>query len=304
MRRGVALLITLVIVMLMTMVIGWSMQNLNKAKATVEKERFMIQSGMIVEDVLSVLKNSPEINAVADDNSSLSLFTLLSSASMLPFESEGYRVLISLKSARDRLNINTFAENNTTRARQRRERLANFLTAHGFDGDLYDYILDSMEGIKEDGSYRSDLFYNDPELYRDAIVSSRQMERILLDYAKKDGIDPMAKLDFDKIFCYNEDKNTKLDLNYATPQVWELITGVGRERGEELAKNGGAYENVDDLGLGEEEKRLLSLFDYSFFEPVILVHIDIMKENISGMIEFEYDIKKKKAKRFVFEVQN
>ncbi len=304
MRRGVALLLTLVIVMLMAIVIGWSMHTLNEAKETIEKERFMIQSGMIVEDVLGILKNSPEINAVADENSSIGLFTLLSSASMLPFESQGYRVLISLKSARAKLNINTFAENSTTRSQARRERLANFLSGYGLGGDLYDYILDAMGGIKEDGSYRSDLFYNDPELYRDAIVSWKQMERILLSYAKKDGINPFSKLDFDKIFSYDEAKGVKLDLNYATPEVWEFVAGVSKERAKQLAESAGAYAKEEDLGLSEKEREILSLFDYSFFEPVILVHIEIMKEERAGMIEFEYDIKKKKARRFVFEVQN
>lgn len=304
MRRGIALLLTLIIVMLMSIAIGLSMRTLNDAKKSVEKERFMIQSGMIVEDILDVLNKSPEMRAVAEANSSVALFTLLSSASMLPFESEGYRVLVSLKSARDRLNINTFAKADTTKAKERRVRLANFLNDYALGGDLYNYILDSMGGFKEDGSYRSDLFYNDPTLYRNAIVSSRQMERILLDFAKKDGIDPFSKLNFDKIFAYNEDPTTKLDLNYATPEVWELVAGVSKERAKQLFENAGSYESLSDLGLSEEEEKILSLFDYSFFEPVILVHLDVLKEDISAAIEFEYDIKKKRAKRFVFEIQN
>lgn len=304
MRRGVALLVTLVIVMLMTLVIGWSMQNLDRAKGVVEKERFLIQSGIIIEDVLSMLKNSPEINAVVEDNTSVALFTLLSSASMLPFESQGYRVLISLSSARGKLNINTLGENNTTRARQRVDYLANFLSSKGLNGDLVYYILDSMDGIKEDGSYRSDLFFNDPTLYRDAIVSSKQMERILLDYEKKEGIDPFSKLDFDKIFFYDQDRTTKLDLNYASAEVWEFVAGVTQERAKVLAQEAGMYQSLEDLGLTPEEKRLLEMFDYSFFEPVISVHIDVMKEKLNGTIEFEYDLKKKKAKRFVYEVQN
>ena len=304
MRRGIALLLTLIIVMLMSIAIGLSMRTLNDAKKSVEKERFMIQSGMIVEDILDVLNKSPEMRAVAEANSSVALFTLLSSASMLPFESEGYRVLVSLKSARDRLNINTFAKADTTKAKERRVRLANFLNDYALGGDLYNYILDSIGGFKEDGSYRSDLFYNDPTLYRNAIVSSRQMERILLDFAKKDGIDPFSKLNFDKIFAYNEDPTTKLDLNYATPEVWELVAGVSKERAKQLFENAGAYESLSDLGLSEEEEKILSLFDYSFFEPVILVHLDVLKEDISAAIEFEYDIKKKRAKRFVFEIQN
>ena len=303
MRRGVALLITLVIVMLMTIVIGLSMQTLDNAKGIVEKERFMIQSASIVEDVLTMFRNSPEINAVVDDNTSLSLFTLLNTASMIPFESEGYRVLISLSSARGKLNINVFSENNTTRVQQRRIRLENFLAGIGFGEDLYNYIIDSQSGVKEDGSYRSDLFYNDPTLYRDAIVSSKQMDKILLNYEKKDGIDPFSKLDFDKIFFYDKDRGTKLDLNYATPEVWELVAGVDPQRAKILSENAGAYQSLDDLGLSNEEKHLLDLFDYSFFEPVIAVHIDILKEKIAGAIEFEYDLKKRKAKRFVYEIQ-
>ncbi|SFV53973.1 hypothetical protein MNB_SM-7-994 [hydrothermal vent metagenome] len=303
MRQGVALLITLVIVMLMTIVIGWSMQTLSKAKQTLNKERFMLQTGVIIEDVLDLLKNSPEIKAVADENSSIALSTLLESASMIPLETQGYRILISLKSARDRVNINTFAKNSTTQDKKRQERLANFLRSYGFGSDLYDYILDAMGGIKEDGSYRSDLFYRDPTLYRDAIVSSKQMERILLDYAKKDGVDPFSKLDFDKIFSYNEDNTTKLDLNFASAEVWEFVAGVSKERAKVLAQNGGAYEKLADIGLSQEQKSMLTLFSYSFFEPIILVHIDIQSEGNSGMIEFEYDIRKKRAKRFVFEVQ-
>ena len=304
MRSGVALLITLVIVILMTMVIGWSMHTLNGAKDTVEKERMIIQSALMVEDVLTMLKTSPEINAVVDENTSAALYGLLSSASMLPFESQGYRVLISLKSARGKLNINTFAKNASARDRQKQERLSSFLTQHELSDDLFYYILDAMGGIKEDGSYKSDLFFDDPTLYRDAIVSAKQMERILLDYEKKSGIEPFSKLHFDKIFLYDADTTTKLDLNYATPEVWEFVTGVDREAAESLAKNGGSYQKLEDLGLGDDEKYLLSLFNYSFFEPIILVHIDIIKDHVESNIEFEYDLRKKKAKRFVYEVQN
>ena len=304
MRPGVALLLTLVIVMLMSIVIGLGMSNLQEAKTTVEKERFMIQSGMLVQDVLHLLKSSPQIDAIVESNSSALLTVLLDSTSMLPFSSQGYRVMLSLSSARDRLNINTFAKHDTRKSRQRRAYLANFLNSYGLGNDLYDFILDAMGGMKADGSYRSDLFFLDPTLYRDAIVSPRQMERILLLYAKKDGKDPFSKLDFDKIFCYNEDNETKLDLNHATPEAWEFVTGVSKERAKELAENAGVYEKLDDLRLSPEQKESLSLFDYSFFEPVLRVHIEVANEKLNAAIEFEYDLRKKKAKRFAVEIQN
>ena len=304
MRNGVALLVTLFLVMLMSIVIGASLRTQEDAKETVEKERLLIQSGAIVEDVLRMLQNSPKLQAIVDDNTSLSLYSFLSSVSMIPFESEGYRVLVSLQSARGKLNINTFSKATTKREKQRRKRLLNFLNGYGFDDDLYYYILDAEGGIKEDGSYKSDLFFTEPELFRDYIASSKQMDQVLRIYAKKTGIDVFSKLDFDTIFLYGIKEDVKLDLNYATPKVWELVAGVSKEKAIELSQNGGAYERVEDLGLSEDEKNILSLFDYSFFEPVILVDIEIVKEKISQRIRFEYDIKKKKAGHFVYEIPN
>jgi len=58
----------------------------------------------------------------------------------------------------------------------------------------------------------------------------------------------------------------------------------------------------DDLGLTPEQKRLLKRFPYSFFEPVVWVHVEFKSEHNAGVIEFEYDLKTKRASHFVYDI--
>ena len=278
------------------------MQTTTKAQTTLEKERFMLQSAVIIKDVLGMLQSSPQIKQILDDNSSASLYAFLSSASLLPFESAGYRVLVSLSSARDRYDINNLNEGNTTQKEQKAARLETFFAQKGISRDLVDYLLDALGGVQSERGYRSDMFFQNPSLVRGRIVSGNQLETILLYYTKRHHVDIERKIDFEALFSFERNRKTKIDLNYATPLVWEMITGVSQEQAEALHQNGGAYEKVEDLGLDRIQKERLELFPYSFFEPVVRVRIDVQKDTLEGSIEFEYDLKTQKASDFVYTI--
>lgn len=300
MRNAIALLVTLFLMMLIVVAVGLGLQRVNAVKETVEKERFMLQSGIVIEDVLGLLNDSPQIKAIVDDNTSASLHMLLDSASMIPFESGEYRILVTLSSARSRLNINTLQSGTPQQQTRKASRLRAFFLDHGIGGELADYLEDAMGGIRADGGYRTDLFIEEPTLFRDFIASPHHLQKILDVYAKNYHLDPYSKLDFGTLFTFDRDPGTKVDLNFATPEVWELLTGVSEERARQLTLKEGSYTRLEDVGLSEDERARLSLFGYSFFEPVILVHIDMQKGDIEGSVEFEYDLKNKKAKNFVY----
>ncbi len=302
MRRAVALLITLFLVLLMSIAVGVGLKSAVKAKESVQKEAFMIQSAMLVEDVLAMLKGSPELRQITDSNTSSALFAFLSSASVIPFQSGDVRVLVSLQSARGHFNINALKDANQTKANEKAARLEELFLRHELTSQLVAYIQDAMGGIKADGSYKSDLFLERPELFRDYIASPHHLEKILLVYGQKYHINPYSKLNFDTLFSFEKEPKTKVDLNYATPEVWELLIGASRERARALYEKEGSFETLEDVGLDAKEKEMLALFDYSFFEPVIRVHIDIVEGNIKGMIEFEYDLRTQKAGNFVYEI--
>ena len=302
MRDAVALLITLFLVLLMSIAVGVGLKSANKAKESVQKEAFMIQSGILVEDVLNMLKGSPELHQITESNSSTALYAFLSSASAIPFQSGDVRVLVTLQSARGHFNINALKDANATKAEEKASRLEALFLRHELSSDLVNYLEDAMGGFKEDGSYKSDLFLLRPELFRDYIASAHHLEKILLVYGQKTHINPYSKLNFDTLFSFEKESATKIDLNYATPEVWELLIGASRERARKLSENAGSYETLGDLGLDEKEKEMLGVFDYSFFEPVVAVHMDMAQGNIHGSIEFEFDLRTQKAGNFVYEI--
>jgi len=295
MRRGVALLITLFMLMLISVAIGAGLHELNKAQKIYEKERFLIQSTFLIEDVMHLLRSSNDIQAIVDTNSSEAFYALVSSLSFIPMSVGDYKVLISITSARDRINVNNFAHNH-----DRIERLRSFFLEHELQGDLVEYLLDAMNGIKVDGSYRSDLFFSKPQLFRDYIASSRHLDQILDSYAQKNHTKLYSKLQFDKLFSFEKGDEVQVDLNFATPLTWELITGVDSVRAKELSENGGRYTSLEDLGLTPEQERLLQHFPYSFYEPILRVHVEFKSERTWGGVEFEYDLKTKKASHFVY----
>ena len=94
-----------------------------------------------------------------------------------------------------------------------------------------------------------------------------------------------------------------MDLNYATPEVWEMFLGVSQERARELHLNAyGTYSDVKDLGLSPTEIQKLAKFKTSFFEPILHIELKIKKDKNNAKISFEYDIAQKKGSNFVYEI--
>ena len=85
-KNAIALLVTVMFVIVITVAIGFGLKQVNIATQVIKKENFMYQSTLIVEDVLKILKTSPDINRLRDSNSSAELNIFLSQAAFIPFE--------------------------------------------------------------------------------------------------------------------------------------------------------------------------------------------------------------------------
>ena len=301
MRKGIALLLTLFFMMLIAVAVGMGLQTVNDSRKEIEKEQFMLQSSMFVQDVLSLLRNSPEIKAVLDDNTSTSLYALVTESSTIPLQSGEYQVLVSLKSARDRFNINELVDKKGKVNEKRFNALRDLLIGYGLQEELGWMFVDTLRGNRE-GEYFTDIFYTETELFREYMASWYHLETVLLYYKKKYHENVFAVLDFESLFCFERDRHAKIDLNYATPLTWQLLLGCTIERAMQLVQNEGTYESMEDLQLDEEEKRRLKNFRTSFFEPIVAVQMQIRKEDQSAIIAFEYDLKTQRAKNFVYEL--
>lgn len=293
-KNAIALLITVMFVIVITLAIGFGLSQVNKAAQIVKDESFLYQTSIIVEDVLKILKTSPDIARAGDANASEELFTLLSLPPM-PFESSGLEIMLTFHSARSKFIP---ASLDIKKIEALKEYVSNKMINIGY----VDILLDNVGGIKADNSYSSTIFDENPYLFRDYIASAQHLEQINDFYQREYNDNSLKNLQFENLFYFSADKNTSIDLNYATSEVWELMLNTTKERAEYLVQNAGAYESEESLNLTSEELVNMKRFATSFFEPILLVDIEIKQNGSSGHISFEYDINSKKESNFVYEI--
>jgi len=59
-RNAIALMITFFFIMAISVVLGLSLKYLNNATGEVQKENFTLQTSLIIDDVLNILKTSAD----------------------------------------------------------------------------------------------------------------------------------------------------------------------------------------------------------------------------------------------------
>ena len=304
-KKGIALLITLLFIIAITLSIGIGLKQVKIASTEVQNENFMLQTSVILDDVLTLLQTSKELDEVVKDNTGEILYMFLAQSSFIPLEAADVKIFLEITSARSKLNINSLVDINGTESEgtiQRVEAFKSYLNIYGVNMEYADILLDLRGKVKEDMSYNSDIFYEKPYLFRDYVTSFTHLSEVDDFYMKTYHENNLKNIDFEKLFSINSDINTTIDVNYATPEVWELILGVDRLRAEELSLGGGTYTKLNDLELNFDEQSMMDRFKISYFEPHLDVQIEIIQNNNMAKIHFEYDIKNKKGSNFSYEI--
>jgi hypothetical protein len=301
-KNAIALLVTVMFVIVITVAIGFGLKQVNIATQVIKKENFMYQSTLIVEDVLKILKTSPDINNLSESNSSSSFSEFLSQAAFIPFEVSGLEIILKVSSARSKFHPSHFDTNDTNVNEDRKEKMIQYLNNYGINSQYIEILSDNFRGTQE-----SRIFDEKPYLFRDYIASSAHLKEINDFYAKEYNDDSLSKINFDNLFYFTNDKNSssyKIDLNYATIEAWEMMLGVTKDRAEEISLNGGSYDSPEAVKeiLTVDEQENLNLFKKSILELILFVEVEITQNGSSSKISFEYDIKTKKGSNFVYEI--
>ncbi len=282
-------------VIVISVAIGIGLKQVNDASKVVSSENFLYQSSIIVEDLLNILQTSKDLSSVLDTKSSEALYLFLSQAAFIPFESSGLEILMQIHSARGKFNPNQINAKNLP-------LIQAYFNRYNVNSQYIDILLDGMSKIKEDNSYNSAIFDEKPYLFRDYIASKEQLREINRFYAREYNDNALKNINFDDLFYLGSDRNITIDLNYATPEVWEMMLGCAPDKAELLSDGGGFYTTIADLDLNSEEEMNLKQFRTSFYEPVLYVEIEIIQNKLHSKISFEYDIKSKKGSHFVYEI--
>ncbi len=292
-RRGVALMITLFFIIAITAAVGVSLMNLRKSGEELHQARFLLQSGAVVDDVLSLMREADKLGAVTDAET-LNLFLL--TAGFIPLQLKELLVKIEITSAMGHININTL---NTSKPFQ--DALLAYMNRYNVQDALFmsELLIDCMGGYKD--IYKTGIFDEMPELYRERIVSKRHFDKIVDFYMRERHDNAVTRLPWKDLIRFDDANATALDANYITPALWQmLIPGLEEERAVELSSGGGAYASLEDIDLSPENKANLSAFNLSFYEPTVHVDVEIVEDNSSANVAFDYDLTAKKGKHFEF----
>ena len=281
MKRGIALLITLFFVMAITLSMGIGFKYIKDTKDSVSEEQFLLQTSALVDDIQNILKNSKQLKEIKNSED-LSIF--LAESSFIPLQYKNTQITLEFSSARGRLNINVLKD------KQRLEIFKNYLLSKMVVVEFADILLDSMSGIKEDLSYRTDIFNDNPNLFRDYVASDEHLDKLVQIYKNKYHDKHIEDLKMEKLFFADKDTTTKVDLNFATSEVFQLMLGCSKERADELNTNAGSYKKLEDLHLNDDEKKMISKFKYSFYEPHLNIKLSTSQNNKHQSIEFRYDL--------------
>lgn len=299
-KTGIALLITLLFIMAISVSIGVGLKYVNDASAEVENENFLFQSRVVTDDIVNLLRESKELEALAKDDSIEGLFVFLSQSGFIPFEIADLKVSIEIGSARAKFNPNRLSDGNNSVEAHKVDALKEYMSRYRVNHTYVDILLDTMN--PKNTSYNSSIFDENPYLFREYITSYSHLEEINDFYTQTHYDNSLKNIDFEKLFYPSPDRDTKIDLNYATPDVWEMILGVDKERAEQLSLGSGSYTDLESLALNDEEIKSLSRFDVSYFEPHLEIRLHISKDGKSADIRFEYDIKNKQGLNFSYAI--
>ena len=296
------MLITLFFIIAVTAVVGVSLKQLQEANSQLQENRFLAQSAITLEDVLEMVGQAERFGGIDD---TLSLNHFLKETAAIPVESGQFSGKITLKSARERININTLLYSEPLRTTLERYLGESMQVADA--GYLIYLMMDCMGGQKEEG-YWTDIFDRQPWMYRERIVNKTHFGQILDFYVRSRHDPSVYKVPWDRLIRFGERTGANIvDANYMAPELWAMLlvgTYPSADELQTLAHPAVPYESVADLPLPEERaETLVQEFSLGFYAPVVDVKLVLKEgETNQAVSSFEYDLKTKKAGRFDYAI--
>jgi hypothetical protein len=296
-RSAIALMVTLIFIIAISVSLGISLKMVKDVKTEVTKQKFAMQSNIIVTDIIAMLDGfSTEIN------SAQKLFIFLQQYGELPLEINGIMVHISIKSARAKINLNML-KNNSTVNNNFKHSLGQYFGSYGINSVYLDMLIDNVSGIKKDDSYNSDIFTYKPYLFRDYITSYKHLKEINNFYTIMNNDNSLSRINFEELFYFSKDTNTTLDVNYISTDTWRLLLNCDEARASELSLGAGQYEKKADLKLTPLELESFNNLNIdSYFGRFLDVEITLNNGALSSKIRFEYNAEKKRVSNFVYNI--
>ncbi len=294
-RTAVALLITLFFIMAITVAVGVSLSQFTKGRETIDSNAFLLQSAAVMEDLLSLLKSAPMIKSVEGP---VSLSVLLERASLIPLESDGVRVQVSLQSAHLKININALAG-----SKAYQEALQHYLARYNVQDSAYllDLLIDCMEGKQL--SYRTQIMDEMPWLYNERVENSEHLRQILDFYVKQRHDNSVNTVPWHELVRFSDHNDTLMDANYLSAEAWKFIfPKMAQDQLQTLDEHTQVYESLTELPVSKAQIGVAEAMGVGVYAPVIEVAVLILRDTQEATIRFEYSIESEQVRILNYDI--
>ncbi len=293
-KNAIALLITLFFLMAITISLGLGLKYLNDAKTDISKENFLLQTNVILDDVLTFLEKSPELKLIKQDKSGEAYDIFLAQSEFIPFEAAGVRLAISIKSARRKINLNQLLELKVEEGKAEPKLLQQFrtfLSGYNVNPIYINLLKDSVS--KYDINYypTTDILDAKPDTFRDYIASFDHLKEVNQHYKNTYYENSLDQIDFKELFYIaNPAKDYCLDSYYVSDWTKHMLEGVEVDAADDFIVDVNA-SGFSDLYCKDQKSR-----------RVVEVDLEVFQGKNSANINFEYDIEQSKGYNFSYEI--
>jgi hypothetical protein len=293
-RKAFALMVTLLMIMSITFAVGVSLTQYEKGRASLNETNFFLQSLFVIEDTIKLISNNSLLESIQDTSS---LYNAIESATVIPIVLGNLQVMVSIKSAYGRFNVNALRSSKAFQDTFK-QYLINFNVA---DPDFFIRLLQDCMGGYAD-VYRTEIFNELPWLFRDYVASEVHFHQIIDFYVRKRIDNSVNLIPWKELLRFGND-STLTDINHISEEGWRFILPeLTSEKIELLANGQGTYQIIEDLDLDEQELQAVKSIGITCFAPVLLVKIIMMKHQNKAEIEMVYEIDTKQVKVLKYDI--
>ncbi len=288
MKRGVVMIMTLALVLLLSLVVLRSTTTTENYLSKMNDAMFNVQFNRTFLDMTDMIKTTTSQIKSAD------MFAiLLKMPIVISDDKSGLGGVLRLNSGAGKININNLLnkDENSTINQTLYEVFESLLRDYQVSDSRFfmSLVLDLIDEDKEQRSYGSELAHVEgASVWDGGITNKKAFEKILNAYMKNTSDFRIYKVPWDKIIRFNGEKIDYNYLNSTIKAILERDYGINTLRSDELIKSD------EDLMLSNAQKSILSDLHVQYYVPVLDCNFNFSYLNNNMSIDFVYDLEKRR----------
>lgn len=286
-RGAYALLITIFLIISITLIVSRILDITDQTIRESGDFKRVLQLNFLTEDVVKILKKSPELN---DINDSQDYDDMLSTVSFIPLNFErDMSVYINITHANDRININEIKSWNESQKSDFLSYIRNYEVVSA------EYFWEILKDATDKKSDLTQLKTDMSRFYGGGIGSTDDFDKLLEYYIKNSKDYSILSVPWNKLICFS---GKGININYMSCEVWKMIfiKNGNYDVGKDMCRGEKIVDSIDDLDISDNEINRIKKYNLSAFIPVVKVSVKLSSKDKNDKIsEFNYDIKTKKV---------